>query len=61
MADDPISPERDDALIAKLAAMTDRELAAVLDKARGTSDSADWRAGFAAKTARLRELMNPRG
>ncbi len=63
---DPISPQEDAALIAKLAAMTTDEFAAVVNKARG-SDAAiqaaesrgDWRTSMALKQRRLSELMTP--
>lgn len=51
------APQNDPELIAKLAAMTSDEFAAVVTKARG-SGSDDWRISFAAKTQQLRELMN---
>lgn len=63
---DPIRPQDDPALIAKIAAMTDGEFDAVVQKARG-SDAAvraaeqrgDWRTSMDVKAQILRELMNP--
>jgi hypothetical protein len=40
---DPVNPQDDPALIAKIAAMTDTEFAAVVDKARGDDKTRDMR------------------
>lgn len=65
---DPISPQDDPALIAKLAAMTDAEFTAVVNRARGSTSDAvraaetrgDWRTSFALKSRQLSDLMNPK-